>query len=353
MALRRKIVFQPDICEWLRTQTLQLTTIRKQRKVLDTGLLGAIKEFFPDKGESKNSSVTSEEKPTSTLNTGLEQYYESEELIKRMKWKRVTWEEDADYQGFSRRILNNETVFKNVPAFSFLSIHVIKDPLTSSLVNIKIGEKVVNPGDITSLFLKERDVRTVDQYKPSTGSIRLSPFSVDWISGSVKMLDTASPQEILTFLTTAAKRIQSVQIKMEKQQEKIIQNVNLVKSRIGASVVFNESNTTYWDDPKRKTDSNYLNPDELDLFLSNLLKAAFLYKWFLNGTEIKVLPAGSHYYCDTKKNEVGIPVNFFEFNWLNVHSRFQSLENLFNKFRRFWWFWFIVGLVVVGDIDII
>lgn len=352
MALRRKLIFQPDICEWLQSNRNQVAVIRKQRYALDKGLLGAMRDFFPSKpSEKETESTSSEEKNAPRTNTGLDQYYESEELIKRMKWKRVTWDEDADYTSFSRRVLNNDSMFKNVSAFSFMSIHVVKDPLTSNLVNIQRGEKVVKPGDITSLFLKEREAVKIERYLPSVNSVKLSPFSVDWISGSVHILDTASPQEVLTFLTTVAPRLQALQVKMEEQQERINQDIKRVNVRVGASLKFNEFNTTFWDDARRKTDPGYINPDDLEQFLSGMLKSAFLFRWFLRGTEIKVLPAGNYYHCDTQKNEIHIPVNFSDFNWLSIHSRFQAMERVANRFRKFWWFWFAAGLVVVGDVD--
>lgn len=358
MSFSRKLIFQPDICEWLQLSRSQIAGIRKQRYKMEKGFIGYFKDvrdfFRSSKTEKSDLSETETTKVESSPHSkSMDQYFESEELIKRMKWKRVTWDDDADYTSFSRRLLNNDRMFKNTKAFSFMSLHLIKDPLTSDQVIIKRGDKVAKSGDLTKIFLSERNPISVEKYRTSSTSSRLSPFMVDWVAGNVKMLDTSSPQELLTFLTTVAPRVQAVQLKMEAQQERQTKDIELVRVRVGATLKFNEFNTSFWDDPRRKTDPSYINPDELEQFLTSLLKSAFLFRWFLKGTEIRVLPPGSSYYADVEKNEVHIPANFSDFNWLVVHKRFQTLERFFNQFRRFWWFWFSVVIVIVGDVELL
>lgn len=351
MSFRRKAFFNQDVCEWLQSHLSQISLIRKNRYALDRGLVGAITDFFPSKTSGKVERK--EEDITSKGNVAMGQYYESEELLKRMKWKRVTWDEDADYQSFSTRLLTNDDMFKNVKSFSFMSVHIVKDPLTANLGKIKLLGKSVSPGDITSLFLRERDCAAVDPYQITGVNSRLNPFSVDWISGTVHILDTTSPQEVLTFLQTIAQRLQALQIKMEEQQERIMRDIKRVNVRVGATIRYNEFNTSFWDDPKRLTDINYINPDDLEHFLNGILKSPLLFRWFLRGTEIKVLSPGNQYYANTSLNVVEIPSNFSDFNWLKAHSRFQTIEQFIERFRRFWWFWFAAGLVLVGDVELL
>lgn len=357
MSLLRKLVFQPDICQWLLESRTQISLIRKQRYKLEKGLIGSFRDardFFSSKPNGESDSPNeSAKKDSSPQSTSMDQYFESEELIKRMKWKRVTWEENADYTSFARRILNNDRMFKNTKAFSFMSLHLMKDPLTSNQVNIQRGAKVAISGDLCNMFLQERTINVVQKYIPCSATTRLSPFVVDWVAGSVKILDTASPQEMLTFLTTVAPRVQAVQLKMEAQQERQSRDIELVRVRVGATLKFNEFNTSFWDDPRRKTDPAYINPDDLEEFLKGLLNSAFLFRWFLKGTEIRVVPPGHSYYADIERNEIHIPANFSDFNWLAVHSRFQGLEKFLNQFRRFWWFWFSVAIVIVGDVELL
>lgn len=351
MPFRRKSFVNQDVCEWLQSHMSQLSVIRKNRYAMDKGLIAAITDFFPSK--SSENVEKKVEDTNSKANAAMAQYYESEELLKRMKWKRVTWDENADYQSFSTRLLTNDEMFKNVQSFSFMSVHVVKDPLTINLgKTIPVG-KVVSPGDITNLFLKERDCPVTDPYQISVADSRLNPFSVDWVSGTAHILDTASPQEVLTFLQTIARRLQALQIKMEEQQERITRDVKKVNVRVGASVRYNEFNTSFWDDPKRQADASYVNPDDLEHFLNGILKSPVLFRWFLKGTEIKVLPPGNQYYANTSANVIEIPANFSDFNWLKAHSRFQALERFIERFRRFWWFWFAAGLVLVGDVELL
>ncbi|KPI84638.1 hypothetical protein ABL78_6311 [Leptomonas seymouri] len=358
MSVTRKLAFQPDILEWVGLQKAPVKALRKQRYKMEKGFVAYGKDvvqFFRDR--SSNKKKDDGEAVTATKDTNssraMDQYYESEELTKRMKWKRVTWDDNADYTSFSKRVLDNDSMFKRTPAFSFLSIHVIKDPSTTDLVNIPTAKKLIEPGSLTSWLLQEREPKAVDLYPVREAAERRSAFHADWTSGSVKILDTASAQEILTFLSTMAPRLQAVQLKMEAQQTKQTADVEYVRVRVGATLKFNAFNTSFWDDPNRKTNPDFVNPDELDQFLRGMLKSAFLYRWFLKGQEIRVMPPGRPYYVDVEKKVIHIPANFSEYNWLKAHPRFEALEAFVDSFRRFWWFWFSIGMIVIGDVEIL
>ncbi|RNF16465.1 uncharacterized protein Tco025E_05166 [Trypanosoma conorhini] len=349
--------FQADVLEWLFTNKALLTRLRRERYALEKGFLG----YFYDcrdmmreiRGtETKDADKKLETAQESTGSRSMNQFYESEELAKRMKWKRVTWDDDADYTGFSRRLLENDGLLKNVPAFSYLSIHVTSDPASTPFVNFPVGEKTVELGTLTNWVLQERDPISVDKYLPTKKNKLRGAFTVDWTAGEVKVIDTASVQEILTFLHTVAPRLQAVQIHMEEQQTALVDNVQNAKIRVGAEVKFNDHDTAFWDDPKRKGNPDYVTPDDVEKFLKGLLDSAFLYRWFLRGQGLRVVPPGKPYFIDLEKREIQIPANFAEFNWRAAHKRFEKVERIFSTMRTLWWLWFSLAMVIIGDVEI-
>ncbi|EAN99778.1 hypothetical protein TcYC6_0070110 [Trypanosoma cruzi] len=353
----RATVFQTDVLEWLLSNKASLSRLRKERYALEKGVMDYLYEFrdmFRDvkEGESKEGEKKLEGVQESVGSRSLSQFYESEELAKRMKWKRVTWDEDADYNSFSRRLLDNDNLLKNVPAFSFLSIHVTNDPSSIQFVKFPVCKKSIELGTLTNWALQERDPISVEKYLPSRKNKLRSAFTVDWIAGEVKVIDTASVQEVLTFLHTVAPRLQAVQLRMEEQQTALVENVQDAKIRVGAEVKFNEHDTTFWDDPKRKDNLDYVTPDDVEKFLQGLLKSAFLYRWFLKGQGLRVLPPGKPYFIDMEKKEIQIPANFAEFNWRAAHKRFEKIERIFSTMRAFWWLWFSLAMVIIGDVEL-
>ncbi|KAL7701970.1 hypothetical protein N2W54_008112 [Lotmaria passim] len=358
MPVTRKLIFQPDILEWIGLHKAPIKVLQKERYKMEKGFVAYAKdavEFVRElrKGKDQKDANVATTTSEADATRAMDQYYESEDLTKRMKWKRVTWDDDADYTSFSKRVLDNDAMFKRTQAFSFLSMHLIRDPCSTDLVKLPAANKIIEPGALTNWLLQEREPKAVDLYPVRDATEQRSAFHVDWTSGSVKILDTASAQEILTFLSTVAPRLQAVQLKMEEQQTKQTADIENVRVRVGATLKFNEYNTSFWDDPKRKTDPNFVNPDELDQFLRGILKSAFLYRWFLKGQEIRVLPPGRPYYMDIEAKQICVPANFAEYNWLSAHPRFEAMEKVVDSFRRFWWFWFSLGMIIVGDVELL
>ncbi|ORC92072.1 uncharacterized protein TM35_000042860 [Trypanosoma theileri] len=354
----RSVAFQADILEWLVGNKKPLRVLRKERYALEKGFIAYFNDFRDMMREirgkeSKETQVVKEKKDDSAGSQSLSQFYESEELAKRMKWKRVTWDDDADYTSFSRRILDNDNLLKNVSAFSFLSIHVTKDPSSTEVMNFPSREKNVELGTLTNWVLQERDPIIVEKYKSSRTKAVGGAFTVDWTAGVVKIMDSASIQEILTFLHTVAPRLQALQVRMEEQQTKLVEDVQNVKIRVGAEVKFNDHDTTFWDDPKRKSTPDYVSPDDVQQFLQSMLKSAFLYRWFLKGHGLRILPPGRPYFVDMEKKEVQIPANFADYNWFGAHQRFESIERFFSTMRSLWWMWFSLAMIIVGDVELL
>lgn len=360
MSIRRTIVFQPDLLEWVSTQRGPIKYLRDERYKLEKGFIayGKIALTYLPGGKKDVEAVAriDEEaltKSRAAADRSMAQFHDSEDLLKRMKWKRVTWEDDADYTGFAKRVLDNDGMFKHAPAFSFMSIHIVKDPTTTDCVVIPPAGKSIEEGSLTNWVLRERDPQVVGAYPLRDLTERCSAFTVDWVAGEVRILDTASAQEILTFITTVAPRLQALQVKMTEQQTKQAEEVENVRIRVGVTIKFNEFDTSYWDDPKRRTDPNYVSPADMEKFLNGMLKAACLYRRFLKGQQIRVVAPGRPYCVDLDTQEIQVPANFAEYSWLRAHTRFERVEKIFSSCRRFWWVWFCVGMVIVGDSEIL
>ncbi|EPY21811.1 hypothetical protein STCU_04886 [Strigomonas culicis] len=356
MSFKRKFLsFQPDVLEWMDVQKNVMRRLRAEQYKLEKGFVAYAKDVGNMIKEYNNppEAVPTSAEDAERSRKAMDQYYESQDILKRMKWKRVTWDDMADYDGFSKRVFDNDAMFKNVNAFSFMSIHIQKDPSTNEFVKAPVQDRTMVAGALTNWVLQERDAAPVEKYPVKSTAERRSAFTVDWAAGEVRILDTASAQEILTFLLTVAPRLQAIQLKMEAQQTRITENVENVRVRVGTILKFNQHNTSFWDDPIRKTDPNYVNPDELEMFLNAMLKSAFLYRWFLKGQVVRVIQPGRPFFVDIEKKELQIPANFADYNWLTAHSYFESVESVFNSFRRFWWAWFCVGMVLISDVDIL
>lgn len=351
---------QVDILEFVEKNSTLLAGVRKERYRIEKGFVAYAKDaaaFIREvrKKEDKNEKKDEADivmKKRSEMN--LAQYYQSQDLLKRMKWKRMTWDENADYEGFYQRIMENDTMFSKCSAFSFLSLHVTKDPSTTSIGAPLAHKSKIEAGDLTNWLVHERIPQRVAPFSKSKTAGKRSAFVVDWIAGEARILDTASAQEILTFLTTMAPRLQSLQVKMEEQQTKLVADVEHVRVRLGVTKLkFNDHDTTFWDDPKRVSNAEYVNPDEVRECVDSLLKCAFLYRWYFKGQQLRVVKPGKAYFVNTATNEIEIPANFGEFSWMNRHLRAASIEKIFNACRTFWWIWFSLALVVIGDVELL
>ncbi|KEG13369.1 hypothetical protein DQ04_01051220 [Trypanosoma grayi] len=354
----RTAAFQADILEWLLANKAPLRILRRERYKMEKGFIGYFKDFKDTireirGGSNKETQVAVDQKQESSGARSMSQFYESEELTKRMKWKRVTWDDDANYSAFSRRVLDNDALLKNVSAFSFLSIHVVKDPASTDCVNFPPSEKNIELGTLTNWVLQERDPVAVEKYSSKGTKGSRGAFTVDWTAGEVKVADTASVQEVMTFLLTVAPRLQALQMRMEEQQTTITDDVQNVKIRVGVDIKFNEHDTSFWDDPKRVTYPEYVNPDDVQRFLQGMLKSPFLYRWFLKGQGLRILPPGMPYFIDMEKKEVHLPANFTDYSWRAAHRRFEKIEYFCAIMRSLWWLWFSLAIVIVGDVELL
>lgn len=345
-----RFVRQLDIVEFLCAQKCGIKAVSLFHRQQEKGCVAYLKdavEFVRDLRKTEKKDDTTKK----TTDDPLTQYYGSQDLLKKMKWKRVTWDENADFDGFSKRILDNDNLFGHIPAFSYMSLHITHDP-RCCIVERKAAATELKAGSLTEWLLKEREMVPLKPYVPSL-AVRQPPFVVDWTSGEAKVLDTASPQELMAFLKATAPRLMALQQKLEKEQSALVDDVEKARLRVGVySIKFNKSDKTAWDDADRKS-SSYVTPRHLKMFTDALLSSAFLYRLYLKGTVLRVAVPGTPYYIDSKANEIVIPADFADYQYLSVHPRYQTLETLFNFARRLWWLWYTLAMMLVGDLEFI
>lgn len=357
--LRASNARQIDVIEWFRAQKAPLSVLRKEQYKMQKGFIAYgkdIAEFFRSRNSESKEKKAEPNANDQRAARAMDQHHQSQELLQRMKWKRATWEDGADYEAFSQRLLENDKMFGKMPAFSFMSIHVLKDPATANTVAgaAKVsGRTQLEPGSLTKWFTEERQPVDVDVYRCKPTSTRRPPYTVDWVAGEVKFLDTASPQEVLTFLSTAAPRLQALQVRMETEQTKLTEDVEHARVRLGITKLkYNEFDTSYWDDPKRQGNPKYISPSDLRQFLDGVLGSAILYRYYLKGHELRIVPRGSPYNINHEAKTIELPVNFEDFSWLPIHQRGRSWEKVANGCRRVWWLWFSLLLTIVGDLEV-
>lgn len=363
--LRRQTARQVDILEFLRSQAKPVAEIRQLRLREEKGFVAYAKDardFFKEYSDNKakRKAMTPAERKKkeiedakSDIGIAVQQQFESLELLKKMKWKRVTWEKDADYSGFARRILDNDSIFASVPAFSHMSLHVVRDKAARPTVAIESSINTFKLGDLTSWFLEERDPAKVHGFFPTTER-RRGPFTVDWVAGEARILDSISTFEMHTFLVTTAHRLQALQVQMAAEQEKMTADLEAMRLRIGApAIVFNKGNASFWDDPQRTKDPEYVTPADIRLFLDGMGASSLLFWLKLRGHQIRIVPSGRPFKIVKESREIHIPADFQKYNCDPAHARYQALERVMSVFRTFWWFWFCLGLMLVGDVEVI
>lgn len=360
-----RLARQSDFVEWFSANSAPLRAVTAERWRLEKGVLDYLRDgaaFIRDmrsaKKEDPKESVTDEKVKKEP--SAVDQYYASQDLLKRMKWKRVTWDADADFEGFSRRVMDNDTVFSKVPAFSHMSIHLVRDLAARDTSGLKMDDRrvtAIKPGSLTKWFLEERvpgspDARPSFVAPPKT---RQAPFTVDWEAGTVRMLDSASLQELLVYLSTVAPRVQAVQQRMEEEQTKISEDIDNVRVRLGATAIkFNHHDRAFWDDPERaKNVDEYVTPADVRQFIDSVNLRSLHLRKYVKNNQVRIVSPGRPYAIDMEAKEIRIPANFAEYNYLPVHGRYESMEAVCNFFRKSALAWFFVGMMVVGDFELL
>lgn len=360
-AAMRPRVRQVDIVEFFSANRPALKEVTTERRKMEKGVLCYLRdgaEFIRDMRAEKKKEPETDKPAEKKGQSTVDQYYASQDLLKRMKWKRVTWDDDADFDNLSRRILDNDSVFNKVPAFSHMSLHIVRDKAARATPVLDSSDRQVTSikaGSLTKWFLEERAPEAAPAAFAPPPKVRQAPFTIDWEAGTVRVLDSASLQELLVYLATAAPRVQALQQRMEEEQTKIAEEMDGMRVRLGATVIkFNKYDKAFWDDPERLKDpENYVTPAEVRQFLDAADKRSTLLRKYVRDNQVRIVRAGMPYVIDPVEKEIRIPANFAEYNFLPIHGRYESWERMANMFRKTALVWFFVGMMLVGDLEVL
>jgi ribosomal protein S18 len=329
----------------------------------------SIASFFTEMRQSsaerkKQTPEQKAEMQRKAADSPLAQHERSVELLKRMKWRSVTWTAGADYDGFSNRVMNSP-VLERMPPFSYLSLHLLPDataaPMSAAAeqhAKRTTSTIALKQGDLSSWLVKELDTSPksdapVPAFKPQR-ELR-PPYEIDWETGEVFMLDSASATEVLSFLQTAAPALQALQSRDANNDTKLIADVDKTRLRLGVvAIKFNDFDRAFWSDPARKAKpADYVDPAALRAFITSAQRHRVLLRRNLKDHQLRLLPPGEPYRIDREKREVCIPCNFEDYNRLAIHDFMTPLNAVRNFFTRTVYIWFLLGMMVVGDLEII
>lgn len=365
-SLVRPRIRQTDIVDWFSANRDIIRVMAAARWKTEKGVLEYLvdaKDFIADmrqaRQERKEKETAPEEGKKKESST-MAQYYESQELLKKMKWKRVSWDEDATYDSFARRIMDNDTLFSHVKPMSHLSIHLVHDKTAAPATGSRLEARSITsikPGTLTSWYMecKAEEIEPMED-DDAPPLERQPPFTVDWESGLAKILDSASAQEILTFIETTAPRVQALQKRMDDEQTKLQEDIDNARVRLGVTAIkYNKHDRSFWDDPvRRESPDDYVTPQEMRQFLDAVNRRGFLLRKYVKGNQLRVLRAGKPYeLARGDDNELRIPANFEDYNFLGIHARYEALERIANFFRASAVLWFFVVTMFVGDFEIL
>ena len=365
---------QPDVLEWAASNQQTLADMRKAKESAKESLFSIKKYFSSEKSPksetpepaSENNAAAEPPKEEPKLGESLmQQYYQSQELRNVLKWKRITWDANVDYDGLSNRLIESVNLLRKQQAFSFLGVHFIRDKATQR-VNEACGladestaplpMHEITHGTISSWYTRESEPKSAPQ-KPAQKPeyARPAPFRVCWETGKVHMLDSVAPEEILYFLKNFAHRAQQTQLRIEDEQTRLNEAVENVRFRCTLdSLKFNEEDQAFREatsaDREKRT---VLSPQEVLQFCDSMLKTAWLYRSVLRGQQVRVGLSGSSYSVDASKGEVRIPCDFDRHSWMPKHDTYLRHEAIANSYRNHWYVWLFAATFLIGDLDVI
>jgi len=298
-----------------------------------------------------------EEEEAPQADTGMAQYYQSMELRNTLKWKRVTWDQGADFEGFAARLQDNMHLFKNVPAFSYLSLHLVKDPIappSQAILGEPISYRQLQRGAFTAWGLEEGTGAKIENLSAlfPTKIHRPPTYIVNWDTAEVAIADSASPYELLSFLQSYAAQLMHLQQRYAAEQEALTEMIENVRFRCTLTAIkFNKHDRSLRDDPDVNR-ADYIDPEKMKAFCAAMLSTAWLFRKHFKGLELRVGPPGSSYAIDVATRSFTIPCDFFHNNYRPEHTRYLTHEKIANSYRNHWYVWLLVFTFLVGDVDL-
>ena len=327
----------------------------------------------------------------------MQQFYQSQELVNLMKFREVTFDNGvrdpdaplADFEAFSRRICDNYDLFKRTEAYSNLAFHVVRDPSKSEKrfeADLYSNYKQIDEGGLTSWLTEEgsadaspadaaaTEAKAEETAKNEAAAAaaeqqqqqRPPPFSVNYETGEVTVLDTCSQEEFLDFLLREAPRAEIKQMKINDEQSKLYEELATMVERVGIKgVVFNTGQTIITDREFKELkadgrEKEYVMPADVMAAIKEINAKQWLYKKYLKGHTVRLLPReptrayfldgmrdNTHTHTHTHThtpvplhprtdttNEVCLPCDFYKDTFLPVHKSYIRRQKVRDVF--FW-----------------
>eukprot|EP00756_Hemistasia_phaeocysticola_P058521 Hpha_TRINITY_DN35159_c0_g1::TRINITY_DN35159_c0_g1_i1::g.168386::m.168386 len=330
-----------------------------------------------ERAEAKKKRKEDQAANRSRADASMQHFYQAQELCNLMKFKAATFDDGrdpakpaADFAGWSRTIVNNYNTLKRTTAFSNMAFHVVRDP--SKLDGSVDASRTTNYREIDEGSLSgwmDEEGGESSEPKPQTPApsqadqgekkVRPPPFTVDYATGEVTILDTCSTEEFLDFLEREAPRAEARQLQIVEEQTKMFEDLGKALEKSGLKrVVFNSGSASvtdreYKDLQKEGREGEYILPVDIFRAIDALNGAPLLYRKFLKGQTLRLLPTKPcrSYFVDAEKGEVCMPKDFYRDSFLPIHRRYRIINSV-TKF--IWSLRYIATLIIVtlvGDVD--
>ena len=370
-----RFAYQPDVLEWVEANKPALAAMRKDKEAAKESLF-SLKKYLSPKKEipaeaTETPAETAKEEAVKIGDTLMQQYYQSQELRNILKWKRITWDKGADYDGLAARLTDCADILRKQKAFSFLGVHFVRDAATVRLQKacglpdeafVPLPMHEISTGSLTSWYTTENEPKAAAAVDPEAAPYtRAEPFTVCWETGKVHMLDSISPGEVLYFIKNFAHRAQQTQLRIEEEQTKLNEAVENVRFRCTLDgLKFNAEDQAFRHGvltdsftDKTAVKANTLSPTEVLRFCDGMLKTAWLYRSVLRGQQVRIGGPGTSYAIDEAKGEVRIPCDFDEYSWKPEHEKYMRHEAIANSYRNHWYVWLLFATFLIGDFDVL
>ncbi|KAJ9454313.1 hypothetical protein DIPPA_20030 [Diplonema papillatum] len=311
-----------------------------------------------------------------TADMQMAAFYQSQELINLMKFKGVTFDNGkatgvpaADFEGFSRRVCDNYDLFKKTEAYSNLEFHVVCDPSKTESrfeQDRRTNYRDIEEGSLTNWLTEEQPAHEPEESsqqkskesKPAQ-SVRPSPYSVDYETGEVTVLDTCSPDEFLDFLEREAPRAELRQQALANEQTKLYEEMAAVQEKLAVeSIAFNSGTAALYDKDFKKLradgrEKEYVLPAEVAKALSEFNAEPRLYRKYLKGHHVRFLPVAPAraYYIDLEEKEVCIPVDFYKDTFLPIHKKYRRYETVERNVKKLKYVGWVILITLLGDVE--
>ena len=180
-----------------------------------------------------------------------------------------------------------------------------------------------------------------------------SPYRVDWETAEVFVLDTASPEELLSFLRGPAHALQTLQFRHSEDETQMSTDVDNTRIYLNAFIIkYNEfDRSSYSDVGRRANPRTYVDPPQVKQFCRSVWNNSIILRRYLKDQNIRILPPGEPYRIDPETKEVCIPADFEEYNTSSIHGLMRPFQRIVVMYRNTLYLWGLVALVLIGDTE--